>query len=362
MNYYEILGVSLTTNPEEIKKAYRQKARELHPDTLPTDVSETERNMATEKFQELNHAYEILSDEAKRKEYDETFKHSQKEELIARISEFYEKEQYHQALECAKQLYELLPEDAQSCDTYAEILRLIAGEEAETEKNYEKAKEYLTIALKVVKSEEIKKQIEADLELIRSDTKSSTGGSEAMFEEDDPCKVTTEKAIMMLKAGSAGKKAWNQFRQCETYLPNLEEVDLSGIELREINLSGVNLKKSKFVGTKLYYVNFSNSNLSEVDFSQSEIIGVNFAGAILERAVFGNSLIRKKDFGNTNFCKTNLTNADLSGLDLTEIDFQNAIFCNTKCLGTNFFNANLKGCSLYGCILDKQTNLSNANY
>jgi molecular chaperone DnaJ len=60
-DYYEVLGVSKTASPDEIKKAFRRAAVEHHPD----------RGGDEEKFKELNEAYEVLKDEAKRKRYDQ---------------------------------------------------------------------------------------------------------------------------------------------------------------------------------------------------------------------------------------------------------------------------------------------------
>ncbi len=64
-DYYEILGVSRTATAAEIKKAYRKKAIEYHPDRNPGDKE------AEEKFKEAAEAYEILSDPDKRSRYDQ---------------------------------------------------------------------------------------------------------------------------------------------------------------------------------------------------------------------------------------------------------------------------------------------------
>jgi len=64
-DYYEVLGVQKSATSEEIKKAYRKKAMQYHPDRNPGDTS------AEEKFKEVGEAYEVLSDEDKRARYDQ---------------------------------------------------------------------------------------------------------------------------------------------------------------------------------------------------------------------------------------------------------------------------------------------------
>ena len=63
MDMYEILGVSRTATPEEIKSAYRKKALQHHPDRNPGDEE------AEKKFKEVQEAYDVLSDWSKRAIY-----------------------------------------------------------------------------------------------------------------------------------------------------------------------------------------------------------------------------------------------------------------------------------------------------
>src|SRR5205809_3253403 len=64
-DYYSTLGVAKTATSKELKQAYRKLARKHHPDVNLGDKS------AESKFKEINEAYEVLGDPAKRKKYDE---------------------------------------------------------------------------------------------------------------------------------------------------------------------------------------------------------------------------------------------------------------------------------------------------
>lgn len=63
-DYYKILDIQVTATKDEIKKAFRTLAKKYHPDKNKDDEN------ALRKFQDINEAYQVLSDEDSRKEYD----------------------------------------------------------------------------------------------------------------------------------------------------------------------------------------------------------------------------------------------------------------------------------------------------
>ncbi|XP_051557014.1 dnaJ homolog subfamily B member 6-like [Myxocyprinus asiaticus] len=64
-NYYQILGVPKNASQDDIKKAYRKQALKWHPDKNPGNKEDAEKT-----FKEISEAYEVLSDEGKRRRYD----------------------------------------------------------------------------------------------------------------------------------------------------------------------------------------------------------------------------------------------------------------------------------------------------
>ena len=67
-DYYKVLGVSPQADEKEIKSAYRKLAKKYHPDAVRNNPEQTE------KMYEIQAAYEVLGDEEKRKQYDESLK------------------------------------------------------------------------------------------------------------------------------------------------------------------------------------------------------------------------------------------------------------------------------------------------
>jgi len=69
-NLYEVLGLERDASSEDIRKAYRRKALQTHPDRLPQGASDIEIQDAAEQFRTVNNAYEVLNNQTNRQLYD----------------------------------------------------------------------------------------------------------------------------------------------------------------------------------------------------------------------------------------------------------------------------------------------------
>ena len=78
-DYYEVLGVNKNADAATIKKAYRKLAKKYHPDSNEGNAS------AAEHFKEVNEAYDVLSDEKKRKLYMGLFYDSEKPQFYMNL-------------------------------------------------------------------------------------------------------------------------------------------------------------------------------------------------------------------------------------------------------------------------------------
>jgi len=67
---YVVLSIARSASAEEVRKAYKQKLLETHPDKLPLTATEEEKQRAQDRFRHVQEAFEILNDPIKRKAYD----------------------------------------------------------------------------------------------------------------------------------------------------------------------------------------------------------------------------------------------------------------------------------------------------
>lgn len=95
-NYYEILQVNKKASQEIIAKVYKTLAKKYHPDANPNNKEESEK-----KFKEISEAYDILSDEAKRAEYDQELEEfeSESNEQTVSLTDFIALQSYCKELE-----------------------------------------------------------------------------------------------------------------------------------------------------------------------------------------------------------------------------------------------------------------------
>ncbi len=115
-SYYEILGVARTVSAAEIRSAYAKLARERHPDRFSDKV---EKARAEEFFKDLTTAFNTLSNEKNRRDYDESLDRPRPagpqeiaQNAFVRAVQMFEAKQYHEAVELLRTAVHLFPEDA----------------------------------------------------------------------------------------------------------------------------------------------------------------------------------------------------------------------------------------------------------
>jgi len=108
---YQVLGVDSDATQEEIKRAFRRLALRYHPDHNPEDPKQAE-----EKFKEINEAYQVLSDEAKRRQYDYLMSRLEQRRRVFMVEDILRGSSSSGILE------ELLPELA-ALDTHLDSMR-----------------------------------------------------------------------------------------------------------------------------------------------------------------------------------------------------------------------------------------------
>ncbi|KAF8557770.1 DnaJ-domain-containing protein [Imleria badia] len=77
LTLYDVLGITTEASTDDVRKAYKTKALETHPDKLEPTASDRERRAAEGKFRNVCEAFQVLSDPAKRKAYDERIQRAQ---------------------------------------------------------------------------------------------------------------------------------------------------------------------------------------------------------------------------------------------------------------------------------------------
>jgi len=69
-NFYDVLGIEREASADEVRRAYRKRALETHPDKLDPGASEEEKQTAEREFHKVHEAFEVLGDAVKRKAHD----------------------------------------------------------------------------------------------------------------------------------------------------------------------------------------------------------------------------------------------------------------------------------------------------
>lgn len=182
MNYYEILEVSLEATEEQIKKAYRRKAVEGHPDKWPLDLSVEEKKEREKNWNLLQRAYEVLRDPSKRATYDVRGDQSASSLLIGGdlLENLLAETRTHQfgvaGLAKASGVLDRLVVETEYLEDVETSLKLSIASLQRREKLYREALAYLTL-------DEVEKQI------VQEEIRSSTYGQDFLKLEMNSLKL-----------------------------------------------------------------------------------------------------------------------------------------------------------------------------
>ena len=140
---------------------------------------------------------------------------------------------------------------------------------------------------------------------------------------------------------------------------NLNNVNLSKLDLRDANLSNAKLNRANLTGTKLFRANLDGADLSFANLSSAELFRASLGNAKLFFANLSSANLNGADLSDTDVSLANLMGADLSNAILKNTDLSFANLSNTKLLVANFTDAQLSFANLKGANI-KEADLSNA--
>jgi curved DNA-binding protein CbpA len=128
-NYYEILGLPKSTEKKNLKRAYFKLAKRYHPDRyVGSDLSDMEKRKVETIFAELTHAYDTLSVDASRKEYDkmlavpaaskESLEESSIKEYFSRAQDAITQNDLRNGIYYLEEIIRLMPDSPRKCSVY----------------------------------------------------------------------------------------------------------------------------------------------------------------------------------------------------------------------------------------------------
>ena len=155
-----------------------------------------------------------------------------------------------------------------------------------------------------------------------------------------------DEALKLLKGGEEEIREWNQRRQADEAIPDLNDADLSGANLMFADLSGADLS-----GANLSGANLSGANLNDADLSSANLNGANLGGACLHSANLSSASLMVAKLSGACLMVANLNGADLSGASLYNADLFAANLSSANLGGADLSVANLGRAIMVGADL-----------